>query len=228
MEKKRALIIEDNSSHSRLAKRALEKYSEFDFEVKIVDNAPEGLGLVLSNDFDIAIIDRQLNGAEGLDIVRSMRKYGKDTPVLVLTCMAGEENQIEGLKLKVDDYQTKPFSKEVLALRVDAIVARRSRAQQAEKVYVRDVMVDLTDEKVYRNGERVYLSKLEYKIFELLANNVGVDITYDEIAKRAYGVEGVKAHTIQVTMGTLRSKLNNAGVGDFEIKNLSGKGYVIR
>ncbi len=227
MEKKKALIIEDIPAQAQLAECSLGMSSKFEFEVDIASDGALGLGFLMKEDYDVAIIDRQLPKLEGLEIVRTMRAVGKNTPVIIMTCLNSVESERECWNLQVDGFMPKPIKPERFVMSVEAVVERYVRAMGKKELRVRDVTIDMLKRKVTRNGKAVKLTTKEYNVFELLAYNQGEEITYEDIEKHAYDYKVDNRHTIHVCVDQIKSKLKAAG-GVFEISNVPRVGYVIR
>ena len=119
----RVLLIEDDSATARSVELMLKSES---FNVYLTDLGEEGVDLAKLYDYDIILLDLNLPGISGYDVVRALRLAKVKTPILILSGLAGTEDKVKGLGLGADDYLTKPFHKDEVVARVHAIV-RRSR-----------------------------------------------------------------------------------------------------
>src|SRR6056300_1858871 len=117
----RILVVEDDKKIAAFLEKGL---TQSGYAVDVCHDGEEGLVMARSFSFDAAIFDRMLPGMDGLEIIRTMRQEGKQTPVLILSAKASVDDRIEGLQAGGDDYLTKPFSFTELLARVQALIRR--------------------------------------------------------------------------------------------------------
>ena len=164
----------------------------------------------------------------GFEVLRKLRVSKVKTPILILSGLAGLEDKIKGLGFGADDYMTKPFHKDELIARIQAIV-RRSRGHAQSVINTDDLCVNLDSKTVEINGARVHLTSKEYQMLELLAVRKGSTLTKEMFLSHLYGgMDEPEMKIIDVFMCKLRKKLSEASGGKHYIETVWGRGYVMR
>ncbi|HEY9784503.1 MAG TPA: response regulator transcription factor [Candidatus Obscuribacterales bacterium] len=161
------LIVEDDQVLADLAREWL------GFEhhtVDVVGDGTEGLDRVKHYEYDLIVLDWQLPGISGLEILREFRASGGTAPVLMLTGRGTVSDKETGLDSGADDYLTKPFHAKELCARVRALL-RRQRGYLGNVVQVGDLVLDRMSYKVTRGGEEVKLVPKEFALLEFLMRN---------------------------------------------------------
>src|SRR3954467_12886243 len=160
----RVLLIEDDPAISRSIELMLKSES---FNVFTTDLGAEGVDLGKLYDYDIILLDLNLPDMSGYEVLRSLRVAKIRTPILILSGIAGIEDKVKGLGFGADDYMTKPFHKDELVARIQAIV-RRSRGHAQSVINTGDLSVNLDQKTATVGGARVHLTGKEYQMLELL------------------------------------------------------------
>src|SRR5665213_889267 len=161
----RVLLIEDDAATAQSIELMLKSEN---FNIYTTMLGEEGADLGKLYDYDIILLDLNLPDMSGLDVLRSLRVSKIKTPVLILSGLSGIEDKISGLGCGADDYMTKPFHKDELVARIQAIV-RRSKGHANSVVETGDLSVDIDAQTVHICGVRVHLTGKEYQILELLS-----------------------------------------------------------
>ena len=169
----RVLLIEDDSATAQSVQLMLKSEG---FNVYTTDLGEEGIDLGKIYDYDIILLDLNLPDMSGFDVLRKLRISKVRSPILILSGLAGIEDQHQGLGFGADDYMTKPFHKDELVARIHAIV-RRSKGHAQSLINTDDLCVNLDSKAVEINGARVYLTGKEYQMLELLALRKGTTLT---------------------------------------------------
>ena len=221
----RVLLIEDDSATAQSINLMLKSES---FKVYMTELGEEGVDLGKLYDYDIILLDLNLPDMSGFDVLRSLRVAKVQTPILILSGIAGIAHKVKGLRLGADDYVTKPFHKQELVARIYAIV-RRSRGHAQSVVQTGDLVVNLDEKTAEINRVRVHLTGKEYDILELLSLRKGMTISKEMFLNQLYGgIDEPEMKIIDVFICKLRKKLANASEGRNFIETVWGRGYVLR
>jgi len=199
-----------------------------DMVVDSTDLGEDGLEIGKLYDYDLIILDLMLPDMDGLEVLRRLRNSKVDTPVLILSGLTESEMKVKGLGSGADDYLTKPFNKEELLARIQAIV-RRSKGHSASVIQTGKLVVNLDAHTVEVEGKPVHLTGKEYGILELLSLRKGTTLTKEMFLNHLYGgMDEPELKIIDVFICKLRKKLANATDGDNYIETVWGRGYVLR
>jgi two-component system cell cycle response regulator CtrA len=221
----RVLVIEDDISTAQSIELMLKSES---FNVYTTDLGEEGIDLGKLYDYDIILLDLNLPDMSGTEVLRSLRVSRVNTPILILSGLAGVEDRIKGLGGGADDYMTKPFHKDELVARIHAIV-RRSRGHAQSVIETDDLVINLNTKMADINGSRVHLTGKEYQMLELLSLRKGMTLTKEMFLNHLYGgIDEPEIKIIDVFICKLRKKLANASGGKNYIETVWGRGYVLR
>ena len=221
----RVLLIEDDVSIAASIELMLRSES---FNTYTTDLGEEGIDLGKLYDYDIILLDLTLPDISGYEVLRSLRAAKIKTPILILSGMAGIEDKVKGLGFGADDYLTKPFHKDELVARIQAIV-RRSKGHAQSVITTGDLAVNLDEKTAIIAGHHVHLTGKEYGMLELLALRKGSTITKEMILSHLYGgMDEPEIKIIDVFICKLRKKLANASGGKNYIETVWGRGYMLR
>jgi two-component system, cell cycle response regulator CtrA len=221
----RVLLIEDDSATAQSIELMLKSAN---FNVYTTDLGEEGIDLGKIYDYDIILLDLNLPDMSGFDVLRKLRVSRVKTPILILSGLAGIEDKVKGLGFGADDYMTKPFHKDELVARINAIV-RRSKGHAQPVINIDDLCVDLDRRTVEVDGACVYLTAKEYQMLELLALRKGTTLSKEVLLSHLYGgMDEPEIKIIDVFICKLRKKLANASGGKDYIETIWGRGYAMR
>ena len=170
--------------------------------------------------YDALLVDWQLPDGSGLDWVRSLRRDGRATPVVVLTARDRVSDRISGLDSGADDYMVKPFDPEELVARVRAL-RRRTAGQPDARLQFGPVAIDLTERCAYLHGVRVELTSREWAVTEALALRAGRLVAKSDLEALVLGLDGeLASNALEVHVSNVRKKL-----GRGFIETVRGMGY---
>jgi two-component system cell cycle response regulator CtrA len=221
----RVLLIEDDATVSRSIELML---SQSGFNVYTTDLGEEGLDLGKLYDYDIILLDLNLPDMSGYDVLRKLRSAKIETPILILSGLNGIDDKVKGLGFGADDYVTKPFHKQELVARINAIV-RRSKGHSESVIRSGDLTVNLDTKTVEVRDQRVHLTGKEYAMLELLSLRKGTTLTKEMFLNHLYGgMDEPELKIIDVFICKLRKKLATASDGQNFIETVWGRGYVLR
>jgi DNA-binding response OmpR family regulator len=219
------LVIEDEKKVALALKEGLE--SEH-YDVQVALTGEEGFYLLCSREFDLVVLDLMLPGRDGMEILRTLRKSNAQTPVLILTARDALEDKILGLDLGADDYLVKPFAFPELTARIRALL-RRGRVDEALKLKLADLEMDLTKRAVVRDKQDIPLTSMEFEILEYLLRNQGHVVTREMLARHVWK-ETERAtpldNVIDVHIGRLRKKIDGPFRGKL-LHTVRGVGFIL-
>src|SRR5258706_9096789 len=220
----RVLLIEDDSAVAQSIELMLKSES---FNVYTTDLGEEGVDLGKLYDYDIILLDLNLPDMSGYEVLKTLRVSKVQTPILILSGLAGIEDKVKALGFGADDYMTKPFHKHELVARIQAVV-RRSKGHSQSVITTGKFTVNLDAKTVEANGQSVRLTGKEYQILELLSLRKGTTLTKEMFLNHLYGgMDEPEIKIIDVFICKLRHKLN-AACGGNHIETDSSRGYVLR
>ena len=223
------LIIEDDP---KIASFLDKGFHEAGFAVDTSGDGDEGLGFLLTRDYDAAVIDLMLPGIDGLTIIERARAERVRTPVIILSARSSVRDRVEGLRTGGDDYLTKPFSFSELLARVHALI-RRSSGQSSENkgggtLRFRDLELDPWRREVRREGESIALHSREFALLELLMRSPGRVISKTSILENVYDYSfDPQTNVVDVLVHRLRKKVDD-GFDRKLIHTVRGMGYVLK
>jgi DNA-binding response OmpR family regulator len=221
--KMRLLLIED---YRPLRQSLAKGLREAGFAVDATGDGQEGLWYALGNEYDVIVLDLMLPGLDGLEILKKLRRQGRESSVLILTAKDTVQDRVTGLDLGADDYLVKPFAFEELLARIRALL-RRSYQEKSPCVEIEDLRIDLTAQRVWRGGEEIQLTPREYVLLEYLAMRVGQTVSRTDIWEHVYEFNSsASSNVVDVYVGYLRKKLGRRDQPVL-IHTIRGRGYVL-
>jgi two-component system alkaline phosphatase synthesis response regulator PhoP len=185
-------------------------------------NAEELWSSLRSEKPDVILLDIMLPDANGLDLVKKIRTMYSRIPIIFLTARKSDLDMILGLELGADDYVTKPFNPRALVARIKAVMRRTEISGTLEdKLTIGDAVVNLKSYTVTKNGKSEELTRREFELLKLLAENPGRVFTREELLDKVWGMDFFgDFRTVDVHISKLREK-----VGEGFIKTVRGVGY---
>ncbi len=200
----RVLVVEDDKELAETLGLGLRRA---EMAVDVALNGTAGLDRILSTDYDVVVLDRDLPGVHGDEICRRLIECGCRARVLMLTAADTMDDLVGGLSLGADDYLAKPFDFPVLVARIGALY-RRAYPSLPPILRHADLELDPARRRVRRAGRTLELSPKEFGVLELLLGAAGRAVSTEELLERVWD-EAVDPFTnaVKVTMSRLRSKL---------------------
>lgn len=200
------LVIEDEH---KLANALKQGFKQEHATVEVAYDGDAGLGAAEGDDYDVIILDRMLpGGVDGLEICKTLRAKGNQTPIIMLTAKGQIRDKISGLNGGADDYMVKPFSFEELLARVRAIM-RRPGDNVGNVLKVDDLELDTISFEVKRDGTPINLSSTEFSLLEYLMRNSGRVLSKTNIINHVWDFDSdVLPNTVEAYIGYLRNKID--------------------
>jgi two-component system, OmpR family, copper resistance phosphate regulon response regulator CusR len=217
------LIVEDEAKTGDYLRQGL---AEAGFTVDLVRNGLDGMHEGLSGGHDLLILDVNLPGLDGWQVLKALRAAGRDLPVLFLTARDQVEDRVKGLELGADDYLVKPFAFSELLARVRTLL-RRGRVREAETLALADLELAVLKRRATRAGKRIDLTAKEFALLELFLRRPGEVLSRSFIASQVWDMNfDSDTNVVEVAIRRLRAKIDD----DFApklIHTLRGMGYVM-
>ena len=197
------------------------------FVVDYCDNGDEGYIRAMDNEYDVLVLDIMVPGKDGLAILKSLRRAGRNVPVVLLTARNELDDRLEGLNLGADDYLTKPFFVEELIARIHAVV-RRVTGERQNILSVEPLKLDRITRELTCNQQLVELTTREFNLLEYLMRSPGRVFTRTQILEHVWGYDfNPNTNLVDVCIQRIRKKLDRLG-GSNCIESVRGVGYCFR
>lgn len=219
------LLVEDEPTLAGHVVKALQRAGH---ETAHMADGPSGLKAAQSGRFDIVVLDVNLPGMDGFEILQRLRKSGATARVLMLTARGDIGDRVQGLKAGADDYLTKPFALEELLARLEALGRRGLPVEKADLLQCGDLTMDVRARKVNIGGTPATLSPREMEVLQILLAEPGRTFSRDEICERIWQREHeYDTRTVEIFIMRLRKKLEG-GPETPVIETVRGAGYRLR
>lgn len=221
------LLLEDDLILSAELGKFLENNN---FEVKKVYDGTMFLAEIVRASYDVYLLDINVPAISGLDICAAVREQDEQTPIIMISAYGDLEDKKEAFNRLADDYLVKPFQFEELLLRIQSLIRRKNTAETGtdEAIYVADLSINKTEQKVFRAGREITLTVKEFQLLLLLAENVGRTFSKQQISEQVWQHNfNTNTNTVEVYINFLRKKIDK----DFDQKLIhtrSGFGYFLQ
>ncbi len=179
--------------------------------------------------FTLCLFDLSLPDGDGYELCK-MVKERSDIPVIFLTAIDDEVNVVMGLDMGGDDYITKPFRIRELLSRIKSVLRRYHKQTQTKSIIeIENIRINTLEGKVYKNGDEISLTALEYRLLLIFANHIGQILSRNQLLERIWDVAGdfVNDNTLTVYIKRLREKLEDNPQDPKIIKTVRGLGYKV-
>ncbi|MEG2727435.1 MAG: response regulator transcription factor [Bacilli bacterium] len=218
------LMIEDDSTIAFGVKYALEQEG---FNIDICKDLESGRKNINNKEHNIILLDVMLPDGNGYEFCKEIRQT-IDTPIIFLTACDEEVNIVTGLDIGGDDYITKPFRVRELISRMNAVLRRRGNTNENKKVIkFGDLSMHTLEARVYKNGEEIFLTSVEYKLLLILIQNKNIVLSRAKILEKLWDVtyDFVNDNTLTVYIKRLREKIEDDSTDPKYILTVRGLGY---
>ncbi len=219
----RILVVEEDVPLARYLQKGLEAEH---YAVDIADDGEQGRLLASEYDYDLLVIDLNLPGLDGLDVLRQVRAQKPNVLVLALTEKSRVEDRVQSLDTGADDCLMKPLSFTELSARVRALLRRRTRPLESV-LRVGDLEMNRVERTVQRAGKKIELTSKEFGLLEYLMRNAGRRVTRAMIIEHVWNISfDTSTNVVDVYINYLRKKVNE-GHEQKLIDTVRGVGYQI-
>jgi len=225
--KRRILVVEDDRTLRQALVFNLEREG---YDARSAVDGEQALAAVRGGGLDLVLLDLMLPGMSGMEVLRTVRGEGIETPVVILSAKGGEIDKVVGLKVGADDYVAKPFSRPELLARIESVLRRQRRAEsdddeRRERVTSGRLAMDLARRQATWDAEPLRLTTKEFDLLAHLAGHPGRIFTRDQLLARIWGIDYTgDERTVDVHVSWLRSKLR-ARDGHNYFRTVRGVGY---
>ena len=213
------LCVDDDDRLRDLLRRYLTREGH---DVTTAKDAETARRMMATMSFDLVILDVMMPGEDGLSLLKSVREKNADTPVILLTARSLPAERIEGLKIGADDYLSKPFEPEELALRIASILKRAAPEAPVEELRLSGMVFHVNKGELRKDGRLVRLTESETQLLGILAGRAGAAVSRHELAMlTAAGVE----RSVDVQVTRLRRKIERDPREPVHLQTVRGVGY---
>ena len=227
---RRVLVVEDEDSIRELIALNLRMA---DYEVLEAESAEKALALLGSEGrCDAAVLDVMLPGMNGFSLCEAIRRDDANIGIIILSAKGMEQDKIRGLSIGADDYMTKPFSVSELLARIDALCRRVQRTGQTaaeaddSRLVSGQFVLDQKSRVLYKKGEPIDLTQVEFQIMELFFQNHGTDLVREKILEGVWGENYYgDVKIVDVNIRRLRMKIEDEPSSPKHILTVWGYGY---
>lgn len=217
------LIVEDEKTLSDTIKQCICK----NFDTEQAYDGYEAYMMAKTNIYDAIILDLMLPEMSGYDILLKLRESKVLTPVLILTAKDALNDKIKGFNYGADDYLVKPFEREELLARLEAIIRRTVGEYKEDIITFEELELNLKNRKAYIKNKEIILQGKQFDILEYLINCKGTIITKEQIFDRIWGFDSyTTTNVVEVYASGLRKILKKYGYDKY-MKTVRGVGYIL-
>ena len=218
----RILIVEDD----RILAQTIEQILKSKYDIDHAYDGEEGLLYAKQNIYDVIILDLMMPVMDGYTMLLELRKQKIITPVLIVTAKDGLDDKLKGFRLGADDYITKPFNKDELLGRIEAIIRRTTGNYGDNKLEFEGLVLDFSNRKVFVGNEEIILQGKQFDVLEYLINSKNTIVTKDQIFDKIWGFDSeTSTNVIEVYTSGIRKELKKVGY-DKHLKTIRGVGYI--
>ncbi len=221
----RLLLIEDDE---KIAGFIIKGFKAAGFAVDHEKDGVDGMHMLLTEPYDVAVVDVMLPKLDGLSIIEKARKENLQTPIIILSAKGATEDRIKGLQKGSDDYLAKPFAFTELLARVQALLRRASGSSEPTTITVGDCSIDLLKREVKRDDTKIDLQPLEFSLLEYLMRNYGKVVSKTMIMEHVWDYNfDPKTNVVEARICRLRDKIDKEYEKKY-IYTIRGVGYVFK
>ena len=198
------------------------------YSVTHASGVKQAIDIISKEKFSLYILDLTLPDGSGYDVCKEIKKQ-VDLPVIFLTAYDDEVNVVMGFEFGADDYISKPFRLKELLVRIKSVLRRYNNETADGVIKFKDLTVNTNEAKVYKDGNEIILTAMEYRLLLILLNNRGKVLSRTQLLENIWDVDGdfVEDNTLTVYIKRLRDKIEEEPNKPLIIKTVRGLGYMI-
>ena len=198
------------------------------YSVTHASGVKQAIDIISKEQFSLYILDLTLPDGSGYDVCKEIKKQG-DLPVIFLTAYDDEVNVVMGFEFGADDYISKPFRLKELLVRIKSVLRRYNNETADGVIKFKGLTVNTNEAKVYKDGNEIILTAMEYRLLLILLNNRGKVLSRTQLLENIWDVDGdfVEDNTLTVYIKRLRDKIEEEPNRPLIIKTVRGLGYMI-
>lgn len=216
------LIIEDD----KILARTIEQCLAENYDIDKAYDGEEGVMYAEQGIYDAIVLDLMMPIMDGYAVLRRLRRNKIYTPVLILTAKGDVSDKVQGLRNGADDYLVKPFNRDELLARVEAIIRRTTGNYGDNVLEFKELKMDLSSRTMLINGEEVQLQGKQFDMLEYLLSSKNTIITKDQIFDKIWGFNSeTTTNVIEVYASGIRKELKKSGYDKY-LKTIRGVGYI--
>jgi len=196
--------------------------------IEVVADGAGGLRLARAAEYDVIVVDRMLPDLDGIELVRELRRQGRETPVLFLTNLSGIDDRVQGLEAGGDDYLVKPFALSEFMARLMALTRRAAGVDRGAVLVAGGVEMDLIKRTVRREDKQIELQPREFQLLEYLVRNAGRVVTRTMLLENVWDFHfDPETNIVETHISRLRAKVDRGHSTEL-IQTIRGVGYSFR
>ena len=221
------LIVEDEAA---IRTGLVDVFIYHGYHVEYAEDGKVGLGMALTGQFDLILLDVMLPSMNGFDICRLIREQDKDQAIIMLTAKTAEDDIVQGLSLGADDYVAKPFSVTQLVLRVQAVLRRLGKIQPTSyQIKLEELrIIDTQNLCVEIEGEQTRFTRKEMQLIEYLYSHHQRPVSREELLAEVWGYDpkfDIETRTVDIHIAKIRKKIERKPKEPRFLTTVRGAGY---
>ena len=218
----KALIVEDDAAVRSTLARVL---TSSGIQSALTESGQEALEKLAEESFDVILLDLNLDGMDGFEVIHALRAEGNQTPVMVVSGRTEDVDMLYSLEIGADDYITKPFNPVTLAAKVKALIRRCQSVSASAVIEAGPFLFDNETLKLYKDGQELMLSAKENAMMKLFLDNPNRIFSRSSLYDLIWGNTNVDDSAIVVYINRLRNKIETDPSHPEHIQTVRGLGY---
>ena len=217
------LIVDDDQAVQTMLYKVIRSNA---LEAEVASSGEQALRMVGKKQYDLILLDVNMHGMDGFEVVQKIRGQGIKTPIIIVSGRKEDYDTLYGLDIGADDYVTKPFNPIVLGAKVKALIRRSKGSEESETLITAGPFrYNTSTLRFYKNGQEIVLSSKENAIMKLFLDNVNRIFSKDMIYELVWGHAIIDENAVMVYINRLRQKIEDDPTKPQYIQTVRGLGY---